>query len=41
MFIGYEMFRNLASGKIRKSTTKTREELVKYLLDPGKYTKHV
>ncbi len=35
MLIGYDMFRNLAMAKnVRKK--KSREDLTKYLVDPGK-----
>ena len=35
MFIGYDMFRNLAMGKTIKRR-KTKEQLKKFLVDPGK-----
>ena len=34
MFIGYDMFRNLAQGKHMKRKTQ-KEEFQKFLLDPG------
>ena len=34
MFIGYDMFRNLAQGKHMKRKVQ-REEFQKFLLDPG------
>lgn len=34
IFVGYEMFRNLALAK-RVKNKKNREELYKFLLDPG------
>ena len=36
MFIGYDMFRNLAKCKAKNCRKKTREDLAKCLLDPGK-----
>ena len=36
MFIGYDMFRNLASGKAKNCRQKAKDDLAKCLLDPGK-----
>ena len=35
LLCGYEMYRNLASGKGRGFKSKTKVAVAKYLLDPG------
>ena len=41
LLCGYEMYRNLASGKGRAFKSKMKLAVAEYLLDPGLFVNHI